>query len=97
MKPSELIKTVPEFHMAKESVKREKEWSVLEKDILKQLGDVALDRTDGLKIMLVNGWVLLRPSGTEPIIRIYGESRDEKTAKEIANDYKEMIEKLNRH
>jgi Phosphomannomutase len=49
-----------------------------------------------LKIMLVNGWVLLRPSGTEPIIRIYGESRDEKTAKEIANDYKEMIEKLNR-
>ena len=34
-----------------------------------------IDRTDGLKIILGNGsWVLMRPSGTEPVVRVYGEA-----------------------
>ncbi len=33
-------------------------------------------RTDGLKLLLDDGaWVLFRPSGTEPVVRIYVESR----------------------
>jgi phosphoglucomutase len=34
-----------------------------------------LDRTDGLKLILQNGsWVLMRPSGTEPVVRVYCEA-----------------------
>jgi alpha-D-glucose phosphate-specific phosphoglucomutase len=34
-----------------------------------------LDRTDGLKLILDDGaWVLMRPSGTEPVVRIYCEA-----------------------
>jgi len=34
-----------------------------------------VDRTDGLKMILENGsWVLMRPSGTEPVVRIYCEA-----------------------
>ena len=41
-----------------------------------------VDTTDGLKILFEDGgWVLLRPSGTEPIFRIYSESKDEALAK----------------
>jgi len=40
-----------------------------------------MDRTDGLKIIFDNGWVLLRPSGTEPKFRIYSESKDADVAK----------------
>ena len=40
-----------------------------------------IDRTDGLKIIFDNGWVLLRPSGTEPKFRIYSESKDAAVAK----------------
>jgi len=37
----------------------------------------ARDRTDGLKLTLEDGsWLLIRPSGTEPILRIYSDSRD---------------------
>ena len=42
-----------------------------------------VDTTDGLKILFDDGgWVLLRPSGTEPIFRIYSESKDEDLSKE---------------
>ena len=34
-----------------------------------------IDRTDGLKMILENGsWVLMRPSGTEPVVRVYCEA-----------------------
>jgi alpha-D-glucose phosphate-specific phosphoglucomutase len=34
-----------------------------------------VDRTDGLKLIFGNGdWVLMRPSGTEPVVRFYAEA-----------------------
>ena len=36
---------------------------------------VKIDRTDGLKMILADGaWVLMRPSGTEPVVRVYCEA-----------------------
>ena len=32
-----------------------------------------IDEMDGLKITLDSDWVLIRPSNTEPILRIYSE------------------------
>jgi len=43
------------------------------------------DRTDGLKLVLRDGtWVLMRPSGTEPVVRIYAEAATEAAAQELA-------------
>jgi phosphomannomutase len=39
---------------------------------------------DGVKIEFGNEWVHLRKSNTEPIIRIYSESRSESSANELA-------------
>jgi alpha-D-glucose phosphate-specific phosphoglucomutase len=37
-----------------------------------------LDRTDGLKMIREDGsWVLMRPSGTEPVVRVYCEAASE--------------------
>jgi phosphomannomutase len=39
---------------------------------------VASDRPDGFRFQLAHGaWLLVRPSGTEPLLRIYTETRDE--------------------
>jgi phosphomannomutase len=50
---------------------------------------------DGLKIDFSEGWVHLRKSNTEPIIRIYAESEGEEKANEFAinmiNEIKELI------
>jgi len=36
---------------------------------------VKIDRTDGLKMVREDGsWVLMRPSGTEPVVRAYCEA-----------------------
>jgi phosphomannomutase len=43
-----------------------------------------VDTTDGVKIYIDKEWVHLRKSNTEPIIRIYAESKDEKAANDLA-------------
>jgi len=39
----------------------------------------SINRLDGVKFLFENNaWMLMRPSGTEPIVRIYAESEDQK-------------------
>jgi len=47
--------------------------------------DAALDRTDGARLDYGDAWVLARPSGTEPVVRIYAEARDEARACDLAD------------
>ncbi len=50
-----------------------------------------VDATDGVKIFTDDGWVLARPSGTEPIFRIFSEATSMERAKEIAEYYKGKV------
>jgi phosphomannomutase len=50
---------------------------LLEDEIIKT------DTTDGLKIYLEKGWILFRPSGTEPVFRVYAESDSPEHAQEL--------------
>lgn len=56
--------------------------------------DVAkADRTDGLKLTFENGeWLLMRPSGTEPVIRVYTEAASQAASKQLAQDARKWIE-----
>lgn len=49
------------------------------------------DRGDGLKLMWSDRWVHIRPSNTEPIIRIYAESKTEEEARELVKRVKEIL------
>ena len=54
------------------------------KALAKRFTRYKLDRTDGLRVIFDDGWLLLRPSGTEPIFRCFAEARDGKRAEELA-------------
>lgn len=64
-------------------------------DIKEKYKDKPVNTIDGVKIEFDKEWVHLRKSNTEPIIRIYSESRTEATAdslaKKIISDIKEII------
>ncbi|WP_251341874.1 phosphoglucosamine mutase [Haloplanus halophilus] len=54
--------------------------------------DVALDTTDGYRLDYGDAWVLVRPSGTEPKVRIYAEARDADRASALAADLRETLD-----
>lgn len=58
---------------------------------------IAEERTlDGLKLVLADGsWVMFRPSGTEPITRLYCESRDAQLLETLAQLGAQCIEASN--
>ncbi|MCD6573356.1 MAG: phosphoglucosamine mutase [Thermoplasmata archaeon] len=89
---SELISEIPDYKMVKTKVECKEKEKVMEK--LKKKVEGNADYTDGIKIFFENGWVLIRPSGTEPIIRIYSQSKDERIAREMAEKYKKMIKEI---
>jgi len=46
---------------------------------------------DGVKLYLEDGsWLLMRPSGTEPVVRVYLEARSKKRLKELGQDAKNL-------
>jgi phosphoglucomutase len=52
----------------------------------------SLDRTDGLKLGFADGsWVLMRLSGTEPLLRVYTEASTEKASSKLADDARDWI------
>lgn len=51
-----------------------------------------VNKCDGLKIVFEeDDWVLIRPSGTEPVIRIYGESTRKEQSLHIISETTQMI------
>ena len=43
-----------------------------------------MDESDGIRIDFERSWVHIRPSNTEPILRIIAEAPDRKQAEELA-------------
>jgi len=55
-----------------------------------------IDTRDGIKIDFPTEWVQLRRSNTEPIIRIYSESKDKESADALAKHIMDDIEAFNK-
>ena len=52
-------------------------------------------RKDGIKLYLEQGsWVLLRPSGTEPLMRVYLETNSLEKQTQIAAEMEKLIDRL---
>ena len=89
MKVSELRKSYPDYFMAKMKINLQTGMDV--DGLLKQMEvryvheDVLT--IDGVKIDMAEGWVHLRKSNTEPIIRVYTEASTQEKADELGNKF----------
>jgi len=56
--------------------------------------DASVDTQDGLRLSWADRWVHVRPSGTEPIVRVIAEAPTEREAKELVRQSREPLDRL---
>ena len=83
---SELKKEYPQYSISKNRIDLTPDTDVdgLLEALKEKYKDERLTTVDGVKIDFADGWVHLRKSNTEPIIRVYSEARDEAEADQLA-------------
>lgn len=81
---SEIVNSLPQFRMIKEKlVCPSHKISVVLRMLRNEYTSHALDLRDGVKVILPDGWFLVRGSNTEPIIRVTAEAANEDAARNI--------------
>jgi phosphomannomutase/phosphoglucomutase len=87
---STLVENLPVFFMIKDKV-RVKDPEALIMQMKQAFASDRLDLTDGVRINRGDTWALIRPSGTEPLVRIMVESGQKESADAL---YQEIIRQI---
>jgi phosphomannomutase len=96
LKCSELRQQYPAYFMAKKklSLAPGTDFSVIIEAVRKKFSNNETDLRDGLWIGNANGWVQIRKSNTEPIMRIYSEGRTMQQADNLADEVISIVKNL---
>lgn len=93
---SKLIKTLPEYHMARTKI--EYEWELKDhilEEAKKHFKGQSVDETDGLKIWIDdNTWILFRSSQNAPEFRVFAESKSKRTSDKLMKDGMALVRKI---
>ena len=89
---TELVNSFPRFSVIKEKlICPSHKISVVLRMLRQEYASYRMDLRDGVKVVLPDGWFLVRGSNTEPIIRVIAEGNSETAAQEIlAGVYKKV-------
>ncbi|MEM1927790.1 MAG: phosphoglucosamine mutase [Acidilobaceae archaeon] len=90
---SSLAEELPEYHTIKTkipAVGEMRECAV--RAVKERYRGYRMIEVDGVKAILDKGWVLVRPSGTEPVVRIVAEGRTKSDAEELLAEALRVIE-----
>lgn len=91
---SALISGIPDYTIVKEQVELSMDAGNLLDAVSKHPSVETADFTDGIKVIREDGWILIRPSGTEPIIRIYGQSKSRDTAGKYCSEFVGIVREI---
>jgi len=91
-KLSEIVNELPHYHISKLKAPFDSQ-KILDtlKKLQRNAAGAEIDTTDGIKMLFPNHWVHIRPSNTEPIIRVIAEASSKQQADEIAAKYLAMV------
>jgi phosphomannomutase / phosphoglucomutase len=85
---SELVRDLPRYAMVKTKVSLPGRLAPNAMEQVKGVLEKEADRIvafDGVKAFYPSGWLLVRPSGTEPVCRVFAEGRTPADARELAD------------
>ena len=92
---SSLIQELPAYYQQKDKIycpndQKERIMHHIVENVEKAVETITID---GVKLIYEDGWILIRPSGTEPIFRIFTEALTLEKAIERVNKGKKLVEK----
>jgi phosphomannomutase / phosphoglucomutase len=87
---SDLSDMIPDYPYLETKIVLDKEPTVVMNILEERLAPQNPDKRDGLKIINERHSILIRPSNTEPIIRLYVETMDD-DIKELTNKYTKIV------
>ncbi|WP_255194527.1 phosphoglucosamine mutase [Natronobeatus ordinarius] len=89
---SSLVATVETYPIRRTSIELEDKAGVMNRvreDVGERYDDV--DTLDGVRVDAGDGWFLLRASGTQPLVRVTAEARDEARAAALFEEARELV------
>ncbi|MEK6597048.1 MAG: phosphoglucosamine mutase [Gemmatimonadota bacterium] len=88
---SALVTEAPQYHIVKAKTARGADLEAAYHRLTDQLSGAVVDRRDGLRLAWADCWVHVRPSGTEPVIRIIAEAPTEAEAQGLIARCRELL------
>src|SRR5437879_12643987 len=90
---SKLLDVLPKFYMVKEKIAcKEGAKDRAIKALKSRLESRISSSLDGVRVDLEGrGWVLVRASGTEPLLRLYVEAKTERQVKELLDEFRLLV------
>ena len=89
---SQLMEDLPRYSIIKDKISLANlEPDMVMERVEKELTYVEIDRTDGVKFIYPNSWIQIRPSNTEPILRIFAEAPRLETARELCRKVVDIV------
>ncbi len=91
---SELVMELPNYYTIRQNFRRERDWDSLKRDLI-SLGEkrgMEIDLIDGVRLSDLDVWALIRPSKTEPKIRVLVEGEDRVRAEELLEEIRKILQ-----
>lgn len=89
------VDQLPKYHTIKHVLHCDDEFKPIVLSVFeKNHKNERINTIDGLRIDYDDGWVIMRPSGTEPKFRITSESKEQSVAEKRANEFKKEYETI---
>ena len=90
---SECIESLPKYEMLKDKISVVGSLEEMYSKMKNYFKDAEVNELDGLRLDFSDSsWIHLRPSNTEPIVRLYGEAKTKKRIEELFEETKKVIE-----